>query len=126
THGLPIEHKVLQLFSGEEKVLRKKCDEYASQQVKIQKKQLAELGLFTDYDQIYLTKDKKYEAEQIRVFGEMVKKGLIYQGWKPVYWSCSHATALAEAEVEYLPKEGYSFYFYLPLVDSESLWGVKQ
>lgn len=126
THGLPIEHKVLQLFPGEKKDLRKKCDEYASQQVEIQKKQLEQLGLFTDYDKVYLTKDKKYEAKQIRIFAEMVKKNLVYQGWRPIYWSCSHATALAGAEVEYLPKEDYSFYFYLELVNSEHLLRVEQ
>jgi isoleucyl-tRNA synthetase len=59
--------------------LRKKCNEYASQQVEIQKKQLEQLGLFTDYDKFYLTKNKEYVAEQIRIFGEMVRKNLVYQ-----------------------------------------------
>jgi isoleucyl-tRNA synthetase len=118
THGLPIEHKVLQLFPDKRADLRKKCDEYASQQVEIQKKQLEQLGLFTDYDQIYLTKDKKYVAEQIRIFGEMVKKGLIYQGLRPIHWSCSHETALAEAEIEYLEKKDTSLYFKIKLAEN--------
>jgi len=54
-----------------------------------------------DYEEYYITLDKKYEAEQIRTFGEMVKKGLIYQGFRPIHWSCSHETALAKAEIEY-------------------------
>ena len=118
THGLPIEHKVLQLFPDKKTDLRKKCNEYASQQVEIQKKQLEQLGLFTDYNQIYLTKDKKYVAEQIRIFSEMVKKGLIYQGFRPIHWSCSHETALAEAEIEYLEKKDTSLYFKIKLAES--------
>ena len=91
--------------------MRKKCNEYAFQQVEIQKKQLEQLGIFTDYDKYYITSNKHYEAEQIRIFAEMVRKNLIYRGWKPIYWSCSHATALAEAEVEYLEKKDTSLYF---------------
>lgn len=125
THGLPIEHKVLQIYSNQRIELRKKCSEYASQQIEIQKKQLEQLGLFTDYDKFYTTKDKRYEAKQIRIFAQMVRKELIYRDWKPIYWSCSHSTALAEAEVEYLPKEDYSLYFYLSLAKSEELLGLE-
>jgi len=63
------------------------------------------------FEKCYITLNKEYEAEQIRIFAEMVRKNLIYRGWKPIYWSCSHATALAEAEVEYLEKKDASLYF---------------
>ena len=58
-------------------------------------------GIWADWDQPYLTLQKEYEAAQIKVFGEMVLKGHIYRGLKPVHWSPSSRTALAEAELEY-------------------------
>lgn len=117
THGLPIEHKMIQAHQGQKINLRQVCHNFALEQVQIQKKQLKKLGLFTDYDKYYITLDKNYEAEQIQVFGEMVKKGLIYQGFRPIYWSCGHETALAEAEIEYLPKKDTSLYFKIKLAE---------
>ena len=114
-HGLPIEQKVLQNPSNPQKDLRESCQEYAKQQLELQKNQLEQLGIFTDYQRFYSTEDKAYQAEQIRVFGQMVEKNLVYRNWKPVYWSCSHATALAENEVEYLIKKDYSLYFSLAI-----------
>ncbi|CAJ0852944.1 14522_t:CDS:2 [Entrophospora sp. SA101] len=87
-----------------------------AEQVQIQKEQLKKLGLFTDYNKHYITLNKEYEAEQIRVFGEMVKKNLVYQGFKPIYWSCGHETALAENEIEYYEKKDTSLYFKIKLV----------
>ncbi|CAI2179822.1 4946_t:CDS:2, partial [Funneliformis geosporum] len=91
------------------------------EQVQIQKEQLKKLGLFTDFEKYYITLDKEYEAEQIRVFGEMVKKGLIYQGFRPIYWSCGHETALAEAEIEYYEKKDTSLYFKIKLAERGKL-----
>ena len=118
THGLPIEHKMIQAHQGQKINLRQACHNFALEQVQIQKKQLKKLGLFTDYEKYYITLAKEYEAEQIRVFGEMVKKGLVYQGFRPIYWSCGHETALAEAEIEYLEKRDTSIYFKIKLVES--------
>src|SRR3954471_717572 len=109
---------MLQKHSHENVNLRQACHNFAVEQVQLQKEQLKELGLFTDYDKYYITLDKNYEAEQIRVFGEMVKKGLIYQGFRPIHWSCGHETALAEAEIEYLPKKDTSLYFKIKLAKS--------
>jgi len=120
THGLPIEHQVLQIYQGKEINLRSTCQQFALEQVQLQREQLKKLGLFTDYSQYYLTLDKKYEAEQLRVFGEFVKKGLVYRGFKPVYWSCGHETALAENEIEYLDKKDTSLYFKIKLADNFS------
>ena len=116
THGLPIEHKMIQVHQGQKINLRQACHDFALEQVQIQKEQLKKLGLFTDYEKYYITLDKKYEAEQIRIFGEMVKKGLVYQGFRPIHWSCSHETALAENEIEYYEKKDISLYFKVSLV----------
>ncbi|MCE8159118.1 MAG: class I tRNA ligase family protein [Candidatus Moeniiplasma glomeromycotorum] len=129
THGLPIEHKMIQAHQGfgkssgvtlqEQKVnLRQVCHNFALEQVQLQKEQLKKLGLFTNYEEYYITLDKNYEAEQIRIFGEMVKKGLIYQGFRPIHWSCSHETALAGAEIEYYEKKDTSLYFKIKLAGS--------
>jgi len=125
THGLPIEHKILQTYKGQKIDLRPACHQFALEQSQIQREQLKKLGLFTDYDKYYITLDKNYEAEQIRVFGEMVKKDLIYQGFRPIHWSCGHETALAEAEIEYLPKKDTSLYFKIKLEKNSAFVGQE-
>ncbi|MFP4465613.1 MAG: isoleucine--tRNA ligase [Candidatus Goldiibacteriota bacterium] len=105
-HGMPIEHKVMEkLGSKAEKMskleVRKKCHEYAMRFVELQKQQFKRLGIMGEWDEPYLTLNKKYEDKMVDIFWEMYKKGLVYKGLKPVYWCSSCATALAEAEVEY-------------------------
>ena len=105
--------------------LRQICHDFALTQVQIQKEQLKKIGLFTDFEKYYITLDKEYEAEQIRVFGEMVKKGLIYRGFRPIHWSWSHETALAENEIEYLEKKDTSLYFKIKLVENSKFSGQE-
>ena len=106
-HGLPIELKVLQALKKQERekltplTLRKKAASYALKQVAIQKEGFRRWGVWADWENPYLTLQKDYEAAQINVFGQMVLKGYIYRGLKPVHWSPSSRTALAEAELEY-------------------------
>jgi len=106
-HGLPIELKVLQGLSSAERgeltplSLRQKAHAYALEQVEGQKAGFRRWGIWADWDQPYLTLQKSYEAAQIGVFGAMVLAGHIYRGLKPVHWSPSSRTALAEAELEY-------------------------
>jgi isoleucyl-tRNA synthetase len=106
-HGLPIELKVLQgLKSGERAALtpldlRRRAHAYALEQVELQKAGFRRWGIWADWDAPYLTLQKTYEAAQIGVFGAMVLAGHIYRGLKPVHWSPSSRTALAEAELEY-------------------------
>jgi isoleucyl-tRNA synthetase len=106
-HGLPIELKVLQSLSSEERrsltpiALRRRAHAYALEQVEIQKAGFRRWGIWGDWDAPYLTLNKTYEAAQIQVFGRMVLAGHIYRGLKPVHWSPSSRTALAEAELEY-------------------------
>ena len=85
-----------------------KCEEFARGFVDTQREQFKRLGVRGDWDNPYITLQKEFEAEQIGAFGEMVKKGYIYKGKKPVYWCADCETALAEAEVEYADeKPGY-------------------
>jgi len=106
-HGLPIELKVLQAMDKSQRAeltpikLRKKAAAYAKKQVSQQMDGFKRWGVWGDWDQPYLSLDKKFEASQIKLFGEMVFKGYIYRGLKPVHWSPSSQTALAEAELEY-------------------------
>ena len=106
-HGLPIELKVLQGLSSGERAeltplsLRHKAHAYALEQVEGQKTGFRRWGIWADWDQPYLTLQRSYEAAQIGVFGAMVLAGHIYRGLKPVHWSPSSRTALAEAELEY-------------------------
>ena len=106
-HGLPIELKVLQGLSSEERReltplgLRRRAHTYALEQVEGQRQGFQRWGIWADWDQPYLTLNKAYEAAQIGVFGQMVLAGHIYRGLKPVHWSPSSRTALAEAELEY-------------------------
>ncbi|WP_089129419.1 isoleucine--tRNA ligase [Tolypothrix sp. NIES-4075] len=106
-HGLPIELKVLQNMKSAERQnltdlqLRQKAKEFALAAVDDQRNNFKRYGVWGDWDHPYLTLNPEYEAAQIGVFGEMVLKGYIYRGLKPVHWSPSSHTALAEAELEY-------------------------
>ena len=106
-HGLPIELKVLQTLKPEERKqltplsLRHKAKEYALKAVEAQLQSFKRYGVWGDWEHPYLTLKPDYEAAQIGVFGQMVLKGYIYRGLKPVHWSPSSKTALAEAELEY-------------------------
>ncbi|MBD2329393.1 isoleucine--tRNA ligase [Alkalinema sp. FACHB-956] len=106
-HGLPIELKVLQGLKSSERqgltpiALRKKAAEFALETVNNQREGFKRYGVWADWDHPYVTLNPQYEAAQIGVFGEMFLKGYIYRGLKPVYWSPSSRTALAEAELEY-------------------------
>ena len=126
THGLPIENALSKDRKVDRKSMstsdfRKLCEAYALEQVAIQKQQFRRLGILGSWDHPYLTLDKTFEAAQIRLFGEMVEKGLIYKGLKPVYWSPSSESALAEAEIEYYDITSPSIYVAMPVVDSRGL-----
>ncbi|MCQ2744175.1 MAG: isoleucine--tRNA ligase [bacterium] len=114
-HGLPIENKVVKNIEGGRSALtpaqlREKCREYASESLKGQESEFKRLGVWGDWEHPYLTINPEFEGEQVRVFGEMYKKGYIEKGLKPVYWCASCETALAEAEVEYADIDTTSIY----------------
>lgn len=124
THGLPIE----QALANAEGVDRKKmsvaqfrqlCEEYAWRQINDQREVFKRLGVSGDWDNPYVTLDPKFEAEQVRVFGKMAEKGYIYKGLKPIYWSPSSESSLAEAEIEYKDVESPSIYVAFKVKDGK-------
>jgi isoleucyl-tRNA synthetase len=128
-HGLPIEFKVSQemrkeaatadVLNVDPVVIRRACDAYARKFIDIQRTQFKRLGVLGDWDNPYLTLDKKYEADELRLFADIVEKGFVYRGKKPVYWSIPCRTALAEAEVEYKDHLSQSVYVKFPVVGRE-------
>ena len=120
THGLPIEQVLVNNGVDRKSMpankFRNKCKDYALKQVDKQRADFKKLGVLGDWDNPYLTLDPKFEAEQIRVFGKMVDKGYIYKGLKPIYWSPSSESALAEAEIEYHDHTSPSIYVAFDLV----------
>ncbi|KAI0149711.1 isoleucyl-tRNA synthetase [Hypoxylon sp. NC0597] len=103
-HGLPIEHKVLENSEGAQLTpveIRKSARNLASNTVLKQMKGFRSYGVMGDWERRWTTMDAAFEIRQLRLFQQMIKKGLIYRKYKPVYWSPSSRTALAEAELEY-------------------------
>ncbi len=122
THGLPIESALTKSGKVDRKKMsvaefRKACEAYALDQVDRQKEQFKRLGVLGEWENPYITLQKRYEASQLDVFASMVEKGLIFKGLKPVYWSPSSETALAEAEIEYHEKKSPSIYVKMPATD---------
>lgn len=115
THGLPIEHSMLKthpnlLKDNSPSEFRNKCAEYAESYIQKQSIGFQRLGMLSDFEEKYITYNKEYEANQIKLFFDLVKKGHVYKALKPVYWSWSSQSALAENEIEYAEKESDSIY----------------
>ncbi len=108
-HGLPIE---LQVEKGhgrpgqklDAQAFRAACRAYAQEQIELQRADFKRLGVLGDWDRPYLTMSPRYEAQQLRAFGRIIRNGHLYKGVKPVYWCLDCRSALAEAEVEYEEK----------------------
>ena len=129
-HGLPIENAVVKNIKGGREALtpselRAKCREYANTSLAGQESEFKRLGVWGDWAHPYLTYAPDFEAEQVRVFGEMYKKGYVEKGMKPVYWCASCETALAEAEVEYADHTSTSIYVRFKF-DDEGVNKIKQ
>ena len=125
THGLPIENQVIKGGVNRKTTptseFRQKCREYALKQVAHQKEQIVRLGVLGDYENAYLTLQNSFEANQISVFAKMALRGLIYKGLKPVYWSWSSESALAEAEIEYKDVKSYAIYVAFDILDGKGV-----
>ena len=121
-HGLPIEFKVSQEMrkagdtSADPTAIRQACEAYARKFIDLQRTQFQRLGVLADWENPYLTLNKEYEADELRLFADIVDKGFVYRGKKPVYWSIPCRTALAEAEVEYADHVSQSVYVKFPVV----------
>ena len=125
THGLPIEQALTNKGVKRKEMsvaeFRKLCEKYALEQIDNQRTQFKRLGVRGDWENPYITLKPAYEAQQIKVFGEMAKKGYIYKGLKPVYWSPTSESALAEAEIEYKDKKSASIYVAFKIKDGKGV-----
>ncbi len=125
-HGLPIEHKVMKDLAEKKQVKTDQeilalCREEASKWISHQREQFKRLGVLADWNHPYLTMSKDYEAEEVREFARAFKRGVIYQGVKPVYWNWTLKTALADAEVEYHDHKSPSIYVKFDVTDADTL-----
>ncbi|BDR56144.1 isoleucine--tRNA ligase [Xylocopilactobacillus apis] len=125
THGLPIEQQLTKAGHDRKKMdiveWRELARKFALEQVDLQREDFKRLGVIGDWDNPYLTLNPEFEAQEIRVFEAMVKKGLIYRGSKPIFWSWSSESALAEAEVEYHDLESTSLFYANKVIDGKGL-----
>ncbi len=125
THGLPIESALTKNEGVDRKSMsvaefRDHCKDYALRQIDNQRTQFKRLGILGEWENPYMTMAPHYEGSQLEVFATMVEKGLIFKGLKPVFWSPSSETALAEAEIEYRDKRSPSIYFTFDAVNTGS------
>jgi isoleucyl-tRNA synthetase len=129
-HGLPIEFKVSQEMrkagktDSDAATIRTACDAYARKYIDLQRTQFKRLGVLGDWDNPYLTLNKEYEADELRLFADLVEQGFVYRGKKPVYWSIPCRTALAEAEVEYADHVSQSIYVKCQIVGQPNTFAL--
>ena len=121
-HGMPIESAIIKQNKLNRKKMpvtefRSACHEFAQHYVEVQSEGFQRLGAIGDWEHPYLTMNPSFEAEEVKVFGEMYKRGYIYKGLKPVYWCPHDETALAEAEIEYQDDPCTTVYVKFPLHD---------
>lgn len=125
THGLPIENAVTKKGVNRKTTppdeFLAKCEEFAKSQVVRQRDQVKRLGILADFEHRYVTLDKEFEKSQIEVFAKMALDGLIFKGLKPVYWSPSSESALAEAEIEYYDVKAKTIFVKFPVIDGKGL-----
>ena len=123
-HGMPIESAIIKKNKLNHKTMpvtefRSACEAFAQDFINRQMAGFRRLGVLGDWDRPYKTMDKRFEAEEVKVFGEMYRKGYIYKGLKPVYWCPKDETALAEAEIEYQDDPCTSIYVKFALKDTK-------
>lgn len=128
THGLPIENAI-QKLGVDRKALsaaefRRKCEEYAHQQIAQQMETEKRLGQIADYEHPYITLKKEFEARQIQSFATMALNGMIFQGLKPVYWSPYNETAVADSEIVYKDVKDATIYLKFPIADGKGVLGT--
>lgn len=125
-HGMPIESAIIKQNKLDRKNMsipefRRACQAFAQKYIDLQMDSFKRLGVLGDWDHPYTTMAPWFEAREIKVFGEMFKKGYIYRGMKPVYWCPCDETALAEAEIEYNEDECTSVYVKFRISDDKGL-----
>ena len=123
-HGMPIESAIIKKNKLDHKRMsvsdfRSACHEFAQNFIDIQREQFKRLGITADWEHPYATMAPAFEAREVKVFGDMYRKGYIYKGLKPVYWCPKDETALAEAEIEYQTDPCTSIYVKFRLKDDQ-------
>ncbi|MGX4644939.1 isoleucine--tRNA ligase [Holzapfeliella sp. JNUCC 80] len=125
THGLPIEQQLAKKGVNRKEIslseYRDMCRDFAMNEVNKQREDFKRLGVAADWDHPYITLQPEYEAEEVKVFGQMYENGYIYKGKKPVYWSPSSESTLAEAEIEYKDVKSPSMYVAFDLLDGKGI-----
>ena len=125
THGLPIENAIQKLGVNRKEMssadFRKKCEEYARQQIAQQMETEKRLGQIADYDHPYISLLPGFEARQVRTFGKMANAGMIFQGLKPVYWSPFNETAVADSEIVYKDVKDATIYLAFQIADGKGV-----
>lgn len=121
-HGMPIESAIIKKNKLNYKEMsipefRSACEEFAQHYIDVQRKGFRRMGVIGDWEHPYKTMAPSFEAEEVRIFGEMFKKGYIYKGKKPVYWCYTDETALAEAEIEYQNDPCTTIFVKFPIKD---------
>ena len=130
THGMPTEKKAIdKLGLNRDEIpvseFRDACKSFNKEYIKLQTEGFKRLGILGDWEHPYITYQPEMEAKQIEVFGEMYKKGYIYQGLKPVYWCTDCETALAEAEIEYKDVDSDTIYVKFPVIEGNGLFDER-
>src|ERR1700722_3845936 len=129
-HGLPIEFKVTQDMrkagdtNADPAAIRRACEASARKFIDIQRTQFKRLGVLGDWEHPYLTLNKEYEADELRLFADIVEKGFVYRGKKPIYWCATCRTALAEAEIEYADHVSPTVYVKFPVKGRDKEFAV--
>ena len=123
-HGMPIESAIIKQNKLNHKAMpipefRSACHDFAQHYIDVQMEGFKRLGVVADWEHPYKTMAPSFEAEEVKVFGAMYKKGYIYKGLKPVYWCYHDETALAEAEIEYQDDPCTTVYVKFPLHDDQ-------
>ena len=123
-HGMPIESAIIKQNKLDHKRMsvsdfRSACHDFAQKFIDIQRDQFKRLGITADWEHPYATMAPEFEAREVKVFGEMYRRGYIYKGMKPVYWCPKDETALAEAEIEYKTDSCTSIYVKFAVKDDK-------
>ena len=127
-HGMPIESAIIKQNKLNRKAMsvadfRSACHAFAEHYLDVQRTSFRRMGVVGEWEHPYRTMDPAFEAEEVKVFGQMFRKGHIYKGLKPVYWCPKDETALAEAEIEYKDDPCTTVYVKFPMADDQGKLG---
>ncbi|WP_435098939.1 valine--tRNA ligase [Halarchaeum sp. P4] len=125
-HGLPTEVKVeenegIQRTDVPRDEFREMCVEHTRHQIDSMKETMRELGFSQDWNAEFRTMDPEYWGKTQQSFVEMANDDLVYRDEHPVNWCPRCGTAIADAEVEPIEREGTLHYVTFPGVDNDDI-----